>query len=152
MYVVRMQILSLIREDRKLVSDTLSTMKGEKNAEQEWSLAGKRSVNYGQNILLGKTGAKIADFGCAKWVDPAEKDGGAAASSSEPIGGTPMFMAPEVARGAEQGCPVDIWALGCTIIEMATGGSPWTDVINAPSLLHKIAFCGNPLKFRSSCL
>ncbi|XP_004243852.1 mitogen-activated protein kinase kinase kinase 18-like [Solanum lycopersicum] len=83
----------------------------------------------GQNILLGESGAKIADFGCARWIHPAE-----------PIGGTPMFMAPEVARGAEQGCAADIWGLGCTIIEMATGGSPWTNVTNAASLLYKIAF------------
>ncbi|XP_015081693.1 mitogen-activated protein kinase kinase kinase 18-like [Solanum pennellii] len=86
----------------------------------------------GQNILLGETGAKIADFGCARWIHPAD--------NAEPIGGTPMFMAPEVARGEEQGCPADIWGLGCTIIEMATGGSPWTNVTNAASLLYKIAF------------
>ncbi|CAN4109963.1 unnamed protein product [Withania somnifera] len=96
----------------------------------------------GQNILLGKTGAKIADFGCARWVDRVERDGGATASSTEPIGGTPMFMAPEVARGEDQGCPADIWALGCTIIEMATGRSPWTNVTNPASLLYQIAFSG----------
>ncbi|XP_009796297.1 mitogen-activated protein kinase kinase kinase 18-like [Nicotiana sylvestris] len=93
----------------------------------------------GQNILLGKTGAKIADFGCARWVDTAERDGGA---SAQPIGGTPMYMAPEVARGEEQGFAADIWGLGCTIIEMATGGSPWTNVTNSASLLYKIAFSG----------
>ncbi|WMV38984.1 hypothetical protein MTR67_032369 [Solanum verrucosum] len=91
----------------------------------------------GQNILVGKTGAKIADFGCARWIDPVEREGNA-----EPIGGTPMFMAPEVARGEEQGCPADIWGLGCTIIEMATGGSPWTNVTSAASLLYRIAFSG----------
>ncbi|OIT00330.1 PREDICTED: mitogen-activated protein kinase kinase kinase A-like [Nicotiana attenuata] len=96
----------------------------------------------GQNILLGKTGAKIADFGCARWVDPAERDGGTAAASAQPIGGTPMYMAPEVARGEEQGFAADIWGLGCTIIEMATGGSPWTNVTNSASLLYKIAFSG----------
>ncbi|XP_055823627.1 mitogen-activated protein kinase kinase kinase 18-like [Solanum dulcamara] len=96
----------------------------------------------GQNILLGKTGAKIGDFGCSRWIDPTERDGGRAASSTEPIGGTPMFMAPEVARGEEQGCPADIWGLGCTIIEMATGGSPWTNVSTAASLLYRIAFSG----------
>ncbi|XP_015081142.1 mitogen-activated protein kinase kinase kinase 18-like [Solanum pennellii] len=89
----------------------------------------------GQNILLGETGAKIADFGCARWIDPAERGGDA-----EAIGGTPMFMAPEVARGEEQGCAADIWGLGCTIIEMATGGSPWNNATNAASLLYKIAF------------
>ncbi|KAH0744802.1 hypothetical protein KY290_032795 [Solanum tuberosum] len=91
----------------------------------------------GDNILLGKTGAKITDFGCSRWVDQANRDGGA-----NPIGGTPMFMAPEVARGEEQGCPADIWGLGCTIIEIATGGSPWTNVTNSASLLYKIAFSG----------
>ncbi|XP_015081837.2 mitogen-activated protein kinase kinase kinase 18-like [Solanum pennellii] len=89
----------------------------------------------GQNILLGKTGAKIADFGCSRWIHPAERNGGA-----KPIGGTPMFMAPEVARGEEQGFAADIWGLGCTIIEMATGGSPWNNVTTAASLLYKIAF------------
>lgn len=89
----------------------------------------------GQNILLGETGAKLADFGCARWIDPAEREGDA-----EAIGGTPMFMAPEVARGEEQGFAADIWGLGCTIIEMATGGSPWNNVTNTASLLYKIAF------------
>ncbi|KAL3363854.1 hypothetical protein AABB24_012878 [Solanum stoloniferum] len=91
----------------------------------------------GQNILLGKTGAKIADFGCAMWIDPADRGGDA-----KSMGGTPMFMAPEVARGEKHGCSADIWGLGCTIIEMATGGSPWTNVTNAASLLYKIAFSG----------
>lgn len=92
----------------------------------------------GRNILLGKRDAKIADFGCSKRIDTAELD-----SSTVPIGGTPMFMAPEVARGEEQGFSADIWALGCTIIEMATGGSPWITANNNPaSLLYHIAFSG----------
>ncbi|KAL3572922.1 hypothetical protein D5086_026826 [Populus alba] len=70
------------------------------------------------NILVAQSGAKIADFGCAKRV---EQQG--------PIAGTPMFMAPEVARGEEQGFASDIWALGCTVIEMASGGTPWHNQI-----------------------
>ncbi|KAK1405440.1 Protein kinase domain-containing protein [Heracleum sosnowskyi] len=90
----------------------------------------------GQNILITESGAKIADFGCAKWSDPD-------ASASMPIAGTPMFMAPEVARGEEQGSAADIWALGCTIIEMATGMSPWPNVNSDPlSVLYKIAYSG----------
>ncbi|KAJ8566114.1 hypothetical protein K7X08_030591 [Anisodus acutangulus] len=85
----------------------------------------------GHNILLCKTGAKIGDFGCARLVDQAKWNGG-----------TPMYMAPEVARGEEQGFPADIWALGCMIIEMATGGSPWTSVNNPDSLLYHIVFSG----------
>ncbi|KAL3821021.1 hypothetical protein ACJIZ3_006926 [Penstemon smallii] len=81
----------------------------------------------GSNILLAEGCAKISDFGCSKAVDEAV------------IGGTPMFMAPEVARGEEQRFPADIWALGCTIIEMSTGRAPWP---NAPNTLNRIAFSG----------
>ncbi|CAI9294756.1 unnamed protein product [Lactuca saligna] len=85
----------------------------------------------GRNVLIDESGAKIGDFGCAKWVD-----------EEAPICGTPMFMAPEVARGEEQGFPADVWALGCTMIEMATGGSPWSNVTDVASVLYRIAFSG----------
>lgn len=86
----------------------------------------------GRNILVGEDGVKLADFGCSRLVD-------------QPlgIGGTPMFMAPEVARGEEQDSACDIWALGCTVIEMATGGSPWSNVGGDPvGVLYWIAFSG----------
>ncbi|PSS05992.1 Mitogen-activated protein kinase kinase kinase [Actinidia chinensis var. chinensis] len=90
----------------------------------------------GQNILISGGGAKLADFGCAKWINPATKNDDVAAT----IGGTPMFMALEVARGEEQGFPADIWALGCTIIEMATGESPWPNFSDPVSVLYRIGF------------
>ncbi|XAR55362.1 Mitogen-activated protein kinase kinase kinase [Bertholletia excelsa] len=86
----------------------------------------------GQNILIGSSGAKIADFGCARWL-----------SEAAPIGGTPAYMAPEVACGEEQGLAADIWALGCTVIEMATGCPPWGRVAGDPvSVLYRIGFSG----------
>ncbi|KAJ8764648.1 hypothetical protein K2173_006730 [Erythroxylum novogranatense] len=88
----------------------------------------------GSNILMGKSGAKIADFGCARRVNPVESD------AAERITGTPMFMAPEVARGEEQGFPSDIWALGCTIIEMATGGPPWPDAGDPVSVIYRVGY------------
>lgn len=88
----------------------------------------------GQNILIGGGGGlKIADFGCAKWV---ESGGGG-------ISGTPAYMAPEVARGEDQGFPADIWALGCTVIEMATGCHPWPEMKDPASALYRIAFSGD---------
>ncbi|GMG98687.1 hypothetical protein Nepgr_000527 [Nepenthes gracilis] len=91
----------------------------------------------GRNILMGPTGAKIADLGCARRCFPAGDEAG-------PIGGTPLFMAPELARGEELGCSADIWSLGCTIIETATGKSPWgSNYSRDPvSFLFRLAYCG----------
>ncbi|XP_071726051.1 mitogen-activated protein kinase kinase kinase 17-like [Rutidosis leptorrhynchoides] len=83
----------------------------------------------GRNILVHENGAKIGDFGCAKWANQVSL-----------ISGTPMFMAPEVARGEEQGYAADIWAFGCTLIEMITGNSPWSNVTDPCSVLYRIAY------------
>ncbi|KAI3755597.1 hypothetical protein L1987_55401 [Smallanthus sonchifolius] len=85
----------------------------------------------GANLLVDESGVKIADFGCAKWV-----------GEDVPVRGTPMYMAPEVARGEGQGSAADIWALGCVVIEMATGDSPWSNVNDPVSVLYKIAYSG----------
>ncbi|XP_050204769.1 mitogen-activated protein kinase kinase kinase 18 [Mercurialis annua] len=82
------------------------------------------------NILVGDTGVKIADFGCAKRV----------AETAERIGGTPMFMAPEVARGEKQGFESDMWGLGCMIIEMASGCLPWANADDPVSAMYRIGF------------
>ncbi|XP_007020769.2 PREDICTED: mitogen-activated protein kinase kinase kinase NPK1 [Theobroma cacao] len=90
-----------------------------------------------QNILIGEEGAKIADLGCAKLMG---KVGGDDRFDTSAFSGTPAFMAPEVARGKEQGYGADIWALGCTIIEMGTGNSPWPELNDPVSALYKIGF------------
>ncbi|GJN17969.1 hypothetical protein PR202_gb05080 [Eleusine coracana subsp. coracana] len=84
-----------------------------------------------RNVVVGADGrAMLADFGCARPVE-----------SSRPIGGTPAFMAPEVARGEEQGPAADVWALGCTVVEMATGRAPWSDVVDdVLAAVHRIGF------------
>ncbi|KAK3134932.1 hypothetical protein QOZ80_5BG0412580 [Eleusine coracana subsp. coracana] len=77
-----------------------------------------------RNVVLGGDGrAMLADFGCARAV-------GSEKGRRPIIGGTPAFMAPEVARGEEQGPEADIWALGCTVIEMVTGRAPWSHVVD----------------------
>ncbi|KAG8077655.1 hypothetical protein GUJ93_ZPchr0007g4161 [Zizania palustris] len=83
-----------------------------------------------RNVVIGGDGrARLTDFGCARAID-----------SVGPIGGTPAFMAPEVARGEEQGPAADVWALGCTIIEMATGRAPWRDMDDILAAVHRIGF------------
>ncbi|KAL6646889.1 hypothetical protein ACP70R_015583 [Stipagrostis hirtigluma subsp. patula] len=93
----------------------------------------------GRNVLLGADGrAMLADFGCARWTAEEGNAGGVAA-----IRGTPVFMAPEAARGEAQGAAADIWALGCTVIEMATGGAPWPQRFADPvAALHHVAHAG----------
>ncbi|XP_022546479.2 mitogen-activated protein kinase kinase kinase 18 [Brassica napus] len=85
-----------------------------------------------QNVLVGENGvvSKIADLGCAK---PVFNSG---------FSGTPAFMAPEVARGEEQRFPADVWALGCTVIEMMTGSSPWPELNDAVAGMYKIGYSG----------
>ncbi|KAK3199751.1 hypothetical protein Dsin_023166 [Dipteronia sinensis] len=87
-----------------------------------------------ENVLIGKDGgAKIADLGCAKFA------GGGVTEFS----GTPVFMSPEVARREEQGFAADVWAVGCTVIEMATGKNPWPVLGGDPvSALYRIGFSG----------
>ncbi|KAG9155264.1 hypothetical protein Leryth_026680 [Lithospermum erythrorhizon] len=82
-----------------------------------------------QNILLGQNfEVKIADFGLAKR--------GHLKDMSE-LRGTPLYMSPEMVTGGEQGCPSDIWALGCVVVEMITGVPAWR-CSNMASLLMKI--------------
>ncbi|KAI3675622.1 hypothetical protein L1987_85213 [Smallanthus sonchifolius] len=89
------------------------------------------------NILVCEDGVKIGDLGCAKLAD---KDGN---YTSSEFSGTPVFMAPEVARGEEQGFAADVWAVGCAVIEMATGCNPWPEVKNPVSALYRIGYSGD---------
>ncbi|XP_075486514.1 mitogen-activated protein kinase kinase kinase 18-like [Primulina tabacum] len=96
----------------------------------------------GQNILIGESGLKIADFGCAKRV---ESD----TCSKQMFAGTPAYMAPEAARGEEQSFAADIWAFGCAVIEMATGSYPWPEMKDPASVLYRIASSGDVPVFPS---
>ncbi|KAK3010318.1 hypothetical protein RJ639_011388 [Escallonia herrerae] len=74
----------------------------------------------GANILVDPNGrVKLADFGMAKHIT----------GQSCPLSfkGSPYWMAPEVIKNTG-GCnlAVDIWSLGCTILEMATTKPPWS--------------------------
>ena len=142
------------------------------------------------NILIGQTGAKLADFGTA-WqpqrqdrgfshahnhaeTSSASKDrheqgeadkaagpggvpaaiaaaAGAAASvtswrSPRGMRGTVSYMSPEVAREeAGQGTAIDIWSLGCTILEMASGRPPWKEIEGGPYAVMFAIGCTNEM-------
>ena len=78
----------------------------------------------GANILVDNTGVvKLADFGASKKIeDLVTMDSG-----FKSIKGTPYWMAPEVIKQTGHGRQADIWSVGCTVIEMATGKPPWSE-------------------------
>ncbi|KAK9155660.1 hypothetical protein Sjap_003140 [Stephania japonica] len=97
----------------------------------------------GRNVLIGADGAaKIADFGCSRLNYEN--------CASIGISGTPAFMAPEVARGEDQGYGADVWAVACTVIEMITGRPPWPELLDPVSAVYKIGFTDETPKIPSS--
>ncbi|PSS24926.1 Mitogen-activated protein kinase kinase [Actinidia chinensis var. chinensis] len=76
----------------------------------------------GANILVDNKGCiKLADFGASKQVVEL-----ATVSGAKSMKGTPYWMAPEVILQTGHSFSADIWSVGCTVIEMATGKPPWS--------------------------
>ena len=74
-----------------------------------------------ENLFLTRSGAvKILDFGIARLQDAT---GGQTATQTGSMMGTPVFMAPEQARGrwSEVDGRTDLWALGATMFNLLTG-------------------------------
>ncbi len=78
-----------------------------------------------QNVFLVRTPSgpprvKLLDFGIAKFR---EHDGGTVTRSGEIIG-SPLYMAPEQARGeSDIDGRADVWSVGAMLYEMLTGGA-----------------------------
>jgi len=97
------------------------------------------------NIMLTKSGAKLLDFGLAKYTTaPAQRvsmSGLATVDASitvkGEIVGTFQYMAPEQLEGKEADARTDIFALGTVLYEMATGKPAFTGKTRA-SLIGNI--------------
>jgi len=86
----------------------------------------------GANILVEKSGRiKLADFGMAKVLERV--------SIGKSFKGSACWMAPEVIRQQNVGFEADIWSVGCTVYEMATGAPPWSDCSTQVQIIFKIA-------------
>ncbi|CCW63960.1 unnamed protein product [Phytomonas sp. EM1] len=90
------------------------------------------------NMLLGTEGSvKLTDFGTSVLLSENEHT-----LESGVIMGTAPYMAPEVVRGVYSAAS-DVWSLGCTALELATGHVPWEDLgtgirLNPVQLIYKI--------------
>ena len=72
-----------------------------------------------ENLLITRSGHVIVtDFGFAKKIGN---------SKTYTTCGTPDYLAPEIIKSRGHGKPVDWWALGVLIFEMATGFPPFYD-------------------------
>jgi len=93
-----------------------------------------------ENILLDHNGIiKFVDFGAAKVI--AKNSTKRAATRLNSMTGTPMYMSPEVITGnsTSRYGAVDVWSLGCCVLEMATGRRPWANLDNEWAIMYHIA-------------
>lgn len=108
-------------------------------------------------MLLDHLGnIKFVDFGAAKILAKNQRTrthgrGGAGTMSvgvgANSLNGTPMYMAPEVIKNGEKGRKgsMDIWSLGCCVLEMATGRRPWAHLDNEWAVMYHVATSHPPL-------
>ena len=68
---------------------------------------------------------KLIDFGCAKRLKK-NPNTHSQAQMLKTLKGTAHWMAPEVITESGHGKKADIWSIGCTLCEMATGKPPWS--------------------------
>jgi len=97
----------------------------------------------GANILVSGTGvAKLADFGCSKQL--AGMCTASIEESLKAIRGSVPWMAPEVIKQSGHGRSSDIWSVGATVIEMATGQPPWPEFTSSMATLFHVATSKTP--------
>lgn len=104
----------------------------------------------GANILVDHNGVcKLTDFGTATKLYSIMENEDKSKLIQE-IKGTLNWMAPECLKQKTLGRQCDIWGVGCTVLEMATGQPPWADIlsrsdaINKMSLLYRIGKAKSP--------
>ena len=69
-----------------------------------------------QNFFLKANGSvQLGDFGLCR----------RAVTQTITVGGTDVYMAPEMVLGKRYGKEADVWALGCVLFEMCTGRFMW---------------------------
>jgi hypothetical protein len=85
------------------------------------------------NVLLerGTNRVKLTDFGLARAADDVHLTG------TGLVAGTPLYMAPEQARGEELDARADLFSLGVLLYELCTGQTPF-EAPTALAILKKL--------------
>ncbi|XP_038123955.1 mitogen-activated protein kinase kinase kinase 19 isoform X2 [Cyprinodon tularosa] len=91
----------------------------------------------GNNVMLMPTGViKLIDFGCARRLSCLNQTAPSSGELLKSIHGTPYWMAPEVINESGYGRKSDIWSVGCTVFEMATGKPPLAHMDKMAALFY----------------
>ncbi|NXO11940.1 M3K19 kinase, partial [Oriolus oriolus] len=90
----------------------------------------------GNNVMLMPNGViKLIDFGCARRLAWASLSG-TRSELLRSVHGTPYWMAPEVINESGYGRKSDIWSVGCTVFEMATGKPPLASMDRVAAMFY----------------
>ena len=87
-----------------------------------------------ENILLSDDHVLIADFGIARAAAQSADD---RLTQTSTIIGTPAYMSPEQASGAELDGRSDVYSLACVLFEMIAGRSPFSGPTPAVILANR---------------
>jgi serine/threonine-protein kinase len=97
-----------------------------------------------QNLFLARSAdgtieVKVLDFGLARHIDVSR------ITATNDTMGTPLYMPPEQVKGARDvDARGDVWSLGVTLFEAATGEAPFT-ATNHAALVYAIAHAPAPM-------
>ena len=83
------------------------------------------------NVLLAADGPHVIDFGISRAFD------GTTLTATGMVVGTPGFMSPEQASGAQVGPASDVFSLGCVLAYAASGFQPFGEG-SAPAVLFRV--------------
>jgi mitogen-activated protein kinase kinase kinase len=77
-----------------------------------------RDIKGGNVLVTEDKKCKISDFGVATLMD-------SVISKRHSVQGSVFWMSPEMVKRTSCTTKVDIWSLGCLVLEMLTGERPW---------------------------
>jgi serine/threonine protein kinase len=77
-------------------------------------------IKPGNILYASRDVVKLADFGLSRKVSESDED-----EESNAIGGTPAYLAPEIARGESSDYRSDMYSLGVMLFQMSFGRMPY---------------------------
>jgi mitogen-activated protein kinase kinase kinase 4 len=95
----------------------------------------------GSNIFLSKHSIKLGDCGLSVYLKK---------KTIQQQVGTIPYLSPEVVLEQEMGKPLDIWNVGCVVVEMATRKLPWSECDNQLKIVFQIGTGKSPPISRSA--